>query len=374
MATHPDAPPFLEVESLGLDLGSFSLKDVDISCRKGEYHILLGPSGSGKSTLLKSLLGFHRLRSGRIRLDGREITRELPERRRIGYVPQNYALFPHLNVEGNLRFGLRARRNTLAHEADALVNQLCGMLRIDALRSRRVQNLSGGERQKVALGRALCTRPEIILLDEPFSSIDEGGRRRLWFELKQSVAEIGITVLHVTHNLDEAYTLGERLSVLIDGDLVQSGPKREIFERPATEGIARYLNYRNLLTGISREEAGGTRVELEHFTVVVGRRLPPGRPVRLCVRAQDIKIVREGVPLRESLKRNVFAGEIVELFPLPEACLMWFRVDGSGREFDLEVRFPLHIVQRHGLHAGKRVRVAFLEPTIIVFDSDSPKV
>ena len=240
------------------------------------------------------------------------------------------------------------------------------MLRIEGLRSRQIQNLSGGERQKVALGRVLCTQPDVILLDEPFSSIDEGGRRRLWFELMEIVREVGTTTLHVTHNLDEAYTLGERLSVIIDGKLVQSGTKQEIFERPATEEIARYLGYRNIFKGVARPHADGTEVDLGHFRVVVRESLPAGRPVTLCVRGQDIKVVREGVDLKDSLKRNVYGGEILDVFPLSEFCLMWFRIDGSHREFDFEIRFPRHIVQRHDLHARKRVRVAFWEPTIIV--------
>ena len=364
----PPDSAFLDVKSLELRLGAFTLKKLDLTCARGQYHILLGPSGCGKTTLLKCLLGFHRPRRGSIHLDGRNITGELPERRRMGYVPQDYALFPHLDVEDNLRFGLRALK-TPATEADALINKLCDMLRIEPLRRRPVHNLSGGERQRVALGRALAIRPEIILLDEPFSAIDESGKRRLWFELNEIVREVGITTLHVTHNLDEAYTLGQRLSVLIDGNVMQSGSKQEIFDRPANVDVAGYLNYRNIFAGIAGDEpGGGSRVHTEHFDIVVGERLPAGRRVSLCVRAQDIKIVREGAPLKDSLVRNVFAGEISALFPLPEACLMWFRISGSKREFDFEVRFPRHIMLRHSLRTGKQVRVAFWEPTIIVFD------
>ena len=152
---------FLHINSLNVRLGRFYLDNVSLSCGKGEYHILMGPSGSGKSTLMKCILGFHKIQSGSIFLDDNDITDELPERRRMGYVPQNYALFPHLNVEENLKFALRAAK-VPAGETDTIVNRLCGILKIEKLRKRAVQNLSGGEKQKVALGRALGARPELV--------------------------------------------------------------------------------------------------------------------------------------------------------------------------------------------------------------------
>jgi ABC-type Fe3+/spermidine/putrescine transport system ATPase subunit len=359
---------FARVESLSVGLGRFSLTDVDLSCARGEYHILLGPTGSGKSSLLKSMLGFHKPEAGRIQLDGRDITDELPERRRMGYVPQDYALFPHLNVEQNLRFGLRAG-NPPAEGPDAFVDGLCDMLKIEHLRQRRVQNLSGGERQKVAIGRALGARPKMILLDEPFSSIDEGAKRGLWFELKQLVGEVGLTTLHVTHNLEEAYTLGERVSVMIDGKLVQSGDRREVFERPANEHVARYLNYTNIFDGVAEEHPEGTRIDLGHFGVVVRAQVPAGRKLKVCVRQQDMRIITEGAEIRDSLRRNVLAGEITRMFPLMEECVMWFRVAGSPRGHDLELRFPLGVEGRQNLYEGKQARIALLEPKIVLFEA-----
>jgi ABC-type Fe3+/spermidine/putrescine transport system ATPase subunit len=364
----PCDDPFARVEALNVSLGKFSLTDINLSCGRGEYHILLGPTGSGKSSLLKCILGFHRPESGRIHLDGRDITGELPERRRLGYVPQDYALFPHLDVEQNLRFGLRARKAP-GEGADALVDSLCEMLKIEHLRKRRVQNLSGGERQKVAIGRALGAQPKMILLDEPFSSIDEGAKRGLWFELEQLVRQLGLTTLHVTHNLHEAYTLGERLSVMIDGNLVQSGDRKEIFERPANERVARYLNYTNIFEGVAEKHPEGTRINLGHFGVTVRQRVAEGKRVKLCIRQQDVRIIKEGAEIREPLRRNVLAGEITRLFPLLEEFVMWFRVGGSPRKHDLELRFPLHMEGRHRLYEGKKIRVALLESMIILLEA-----
>ena len=359
--------PFAQVEALNVRLGKFSLNDITLSCSRGEYHILLGPTGSGKSSLLKSMLGFHRPEAGRIRLDGRDITDELPERRRMGYVPQDYALFPHLNVEQNLRFGLRAKR-AAGGRPDAIVDGLCEMLNIGHLRKRGVQHLSGGERQKVAIGRALGAQPKMILLDEPFSSIDEGAKRGLWFELKQLVRQVGLTTLHVTHNLEEAYTLGERLSVMIDGRLVQSGDRREIFERPANERVARYLNYTNIFEGVAEACPEGTRIRLGHFDVVVRAKVADGKRVKVCIRQQDIRIIKEGAAIKDSLRRNILAGEITNLFPLLEEYVMWFRVERSPRKHDLELRFPLNVEGRHNLCEGKKIRVALWEPMIMLFD------
>jgi ABC-type Fe3+/spermidine/putrescine transport system ATPase subunit len=356
----------LRIESLGLGLGRFALDGIDVACRRGEYHILLGPTGSGKSTLLKCILGIHRVEQGRILLDERDITHQLPERRQIGYLPQNYALFPHMSAAGNILFGIAARRPPRA-EARTRLAELSAMLGIEHLLDRRVQNLSGGERQKVALARALGTQPRTILLDEPFSSIDEGGRRQLWFELKQLITEIGVTALHITHNLDEAMVMGERVSVLIDGALVQGGTPREILERPAAESVARFLGYRNIFSGVAEAAGPGTRIDAGHFAITVEETITVGERVTACVRQQDIKVLREDLPVKDSLARNVYAGHVTSVFEQPETCTVWFVADGGTGDCDLELRLPRGVCRRHGLVPGKAVRVALWEPSIVVW-------
>ncbi|MFW6236765.1 MAG: ABC transporter ATP-binding protein [Desulfosudaceae bacterium] len=357
---------YLQVAALELSLGRFRLRNIDLSCPRGACHVLLGPTGSGKSTLMKCLLGFHRPDKGTIYLDGRDISGQRPEDRRMGYVPQNYSLFPHLDVEKNIRFGLQALGRDPAG-ADRIVSRLCGMLKIDHLRRRRVRNLSGGERQKVALARALAIAPEIILLDEPFSSIDEGAKRNLWIEMKNIINEIGITAFHITHNLEEAYSMGEYMSVLLDGEIHQTGSREEIFERPATRGVARYLNYRNLFTGTARPHPEGTTIDTGDFTVFVRDDIPAGSRVDICIRQQDIKILKPGQPVREPLRHNVFSGRIVAAFTLPEYCLIYFRIHGSRREYDFEIKLPPYLRERHDLYTGKDAAVAFWEPNIIRF-------
>ena len=356
----------LQVDALTLSLGGFCLRDIHLSCAKGEYHVLLGPTGSGKTSLMRCILGFYRISQGALYLNGKEITHTLPEDRHMGYVPQHYSLFPHLKVEGNIKFGFRSGKYPFQN-ADRIVDRLCDMLQIQHLRKRDVRFLSGGEKQKVALARALAIQPDIILLDEPFSSIDEGAKRSLWINLKAIINEIGITAFHITHNLEEAYSMGERLSVLLSGELHQSGPKEDIFERPATQDVARYLNYRNLFSGVAHAHPEGARIDTDCFSVVLSKKISPGTRVNLCVRQQDIKIVKQDNAVKPALRHNILHGRIVSLFPFPEYCLVWFRVEGSTREYDLEIKLPPYLRERYKLFAGKQTDVAFWEPTIIVF-------
>ena len=327
--------------------------------------MLLGPTGSGKSSIMKCILGFYSIDKGSIYLKDKDISEELPENRCMGYVPQNYSLFPHLDVEGNIRFGLQVKKNS-SRNTGMIVNRLCDILNIQKLRKRDVRNLSGGERQKVSLARALAIEPHIILFDEPFSSIDEGAKRNLWIELKEIIKEIGITAFHITHNLEEAYTMGERLSVLINGELLQSGSKNRIFENPLTEDVARYLNYRNIFSGTAERHAKGTNVKVDHFYLWIPEEIPEGSRVKLCIRQQDIKLIKEDCPIKDSLQRNVFSGTIVSVFPLPEYCLVCFKMEGSPQEYDFEIKFPRYLLERHNLYRGKKIQVALWEPSIIL--------
>ena len=358
--------PYLNISNLRFLIGAFQLTDIDLSVRQGEYHVLLGPTGSGKSTLMKCILGLYKPSCGSIILDDSDLLPLPPEKRDLGYLPQNYALFPHLSVEGNIRFGLHSRRLSASAE-DKEVTIQCDAFQIGSLRERDVRTLSGGEQQKVALARALITRPKVILLDEPFSSIDEGSRRMLWFDLKQAIRRAGVTAIHITHHLEEAYTLGDRLSVMVDGKLIQSGRKEEVFGYPATESVARFLGYRNIFYGDTRSLSGGTAIDLGYFSVKTSKKIPAGERVAICLRPQYIKIIREDDPIRESLKRNVFKGEVVAIFMFPEYCQMRFQIAGSSSPFDLELKFPAYIKERLSLSVGKKITVALWEPSIIVF-------
>ncbi len=353
----------LEVADLGVVVGDFALEGVDLRCDPGEVHVIIGPTGCGKTTLIKSLLGLIRPERGRILLGGDDLTLAPPEHRRMGYVPQRHALFPHLDVEGNIRFGMGARPGEDSGE-DALLARLVALLGIEGLLARRVSGLSGGERQKVALARALATQPELLLLDEPFSSQDEGSRRRLWLELGAVLGELGTTAVHITHSLEDASAMGDRISVMLNGRIAQVGPAQQLLERPASPEVASFLGYRNLFEARVDDEGS---LRLDGLRVRLERGLEPGATVQLCVRPQDVRILEPGRPPKPRLAGNCFEGELSQLMVLSESCVALLRVNG----LEIEARFPSYLRRRFDLSIGQRVRVGLYEPGLLVYSAAS---
>jgi ABC-type Fe3+/spermidine/putrescine transport system ATPase subunit len=224
---------------------SFKLEPLDLEIGSGECHALLGPSGAGKSTVLELIVGFRNLPSGQIFMNTKDLSHVPVERRNIGYLPQQLALFPHLTVKENILYGIRCRRNPSPTDL-AKVASLTDAMGLTQLKDRKPIHLSGGERQHVALARALAPAPDLLILDEPFSALNEALRRELWRLLKDLQQESGVATLMVTHDLEEAYFFGEQVHILIDGRLHQSGPRRIVFDRPATLEVARFLGIQNL--------------------------------------------------------------------------------------------------------------------------------
>jgi ABC-type sugar transport system ATPase subunit len=213
-----------------------ALRGVDLRVEPGELVAVLGPSGSGKSTLLRAIAGLEPADSGRVLIDGADQSAVPPARRGVAMVFQSFALFPHLSVERNIAFGLRARG-----EATDGVLETARSLRLDVLLDRRPGELSGGERQRVALARALVAGPRVLLLDEPLSNLDAQLRASARTEIRRVQERTGTTTLHVTHDQDEALALGHRVAVLHDGRVVQVGTPDELWERPASTWVARFV-------------------------------------------------------------------------------------------------------------------------------------
>ena len=360
----------LEINNLTCTVGRFRLSEINLTVSDKSYFVLLGPTGAGKSTLLKCILGISRTETGTIVLDGRDITMAAVEERNIGYLPQSCALFPHLDVRENISFGMRINNDS---EMTIKKNtaRLLSLFKIEHLVKRDPKHLSGGERQKVALARALATRPALLLLDEPFSAVDEGSRRSLWFELKKVFQEITIPVIHVTHNFDEAYTMGERIGVMADGRLQQVDDARTLFERPATRKVARFLHYRNFFSGpVERQGKNRYRLDCRGLTIVFASRRELSGIVTLCVRPQDIKIINPNYPIKAELAENVYDATISNVILYPESAVIFVKVDGStGSDFDFELKFPLYIFKRYQLHEHKRLQVALWQPSIIVLEN-----
>ena len=247
----------IEVNSLCYEVGSFALRDISVQIASNEYFALLGPTGSGKTLLLKCICGLIRPDRGAIVINGRDVTRLEPRLRRVGYVPQDYGLFPHMSVEANLSFPLRAQR-VRRRERRERTASLIGILRLGPLLKRSPAHLSGGERQRVALARALAARPALLLLDEPVSALDEASRDRVCAELRRVHQELGIATIHVSHNLEEALEVSDRAGVMQNGQLVQTGPMPQVLRQPKDENVARLLRAENIFTGAATPNADGT--------------------------------------------------------------------------------------------------------------------
>lgn len=276
----------IEVRGLSIRLGEFSLRQIDLRIESGSYGVVLGPTGAGKTVLLECIVGLHQPDSGRVLLDGADVTHTPPERRRVAYVPQDYCLFPHLTVFENIAFGLRLRRQPAPLVAER-VEQLAALLRIETLLGRRPLNLSGGEKQRIALARALAIEPRVLLLDEPLAAVDERTRERLTGELKSIQRELSATIIHVCHNFEEALALADTLAVFCDGEIRQAGPPDDVFHRPNSEFVARFMGCSNLLRGSVLAAEGGVFVADELRLELPGA--PPGEAT-LVIRPEEIVV------------------------------------------------------------------------------------
>jgi len=238
----------LKILNISKQWPSFALKNINLTVESGEYFALLGPNGAGKTMLLETIMGFTKPDKGEIYFDGQDLTDLAPEKRNIGYVPQATVLFPHLTVYENVRFGLKMRNINHVKQKE-IVNQVLELTKLTALESRLPSNLSGGEKQKVALARILALDPQLVLLDEPLISVDTVSARELQGELKQLNKKAGKTIVHVTHSLVEAASLADRMAIMENGELLQVGKPKELMAQPKNAFVAQFLGYENFYSG-----------------------------------------------------------------------------------------------------------------------------
>lgn len=278
----------IRVTDLQLAIGSFRLGPIALEVADGDYFVLLGPTGMGKTLFIESLCGLIRPDGGRIEIDGRDVTSLPPRSRSIGYVPQHQGLFPHLSVLGNISFPLRVRRVAAAERRKRL-DPLIELLGIEALLDRWPATLSGGERQKVAIARALATKPRLLLLDEPVSALDEPTRERLCAELRRVHAQLRVTTIHVSHNIEEAFSVADHAGVLHEGRVAQHGPIEELLQRPASEFVARFFRTENIFQATATPAGdGSTTLTFDgHALTVPGRR---SGPVTFVIRPEALQV------------------------------------------------------------------------------------
>ena len=268
-------------------LGDFQLRRVSFEAGDGQYAVLLGPTGCGKTVLLETLVGINRPDSGEVWLGGRNVTWTQPEKRGVGFVYQRSMLFPHLSVRQNIAYGLRYH-GVPRGEYRSRVDRVAELLGIARLLDRGIEALSGGEMQKAALARALAIEPRVLLLDEPLAALDPVSKEALRSELAGLHRQTRTTILHVTHDQEEARVLGEVIGVMRDGELLQFGPKDEVFDRPNSAFVARFVGTENVFRGRASRDGRGVRVELGCGSVLADSERTGW--VGLCVRPELIAI------------------------------------------------------------------------------------
>ncbi len=322
---------------------------------------LYGPSGAGKSLTLLCLVGLRRPDSGWIRLNGRTLFDAAtgihvpPHRRRVGLVFQEYALFPHLTVASNLAYGLRSlRRDEVRERVDAMLH----LLRLESLGTRYPGELSGGQRQRVALGRGLIVQPELLLLDEPFSALDQMERERLRAEVLDLLQGFGGTTVLVTHNLQEAYLMARQIAVIDAGRILQAGPRDEVLQHPRDRRVAEHVGASNIFRGTVSGEAGTpTGIAWHGERLAVSGTLPtPGTVVEFCIRPEDVRLVW---PEKASERRNVFGGRLITEVKRGIDYQLRFRAEGAAAEAgEIEIHCSEHLHYLMKLHPGKQVWIA----------------
>ncbi|RYE32869.1 MAG: ABC transporter ATP-binding protein [Hyphomicrobiales bacterium] len=272
-----------------------AVRDMDLDVKQGEFLSLLGPSGCGKTTTLQMVAGFVPPTTGRIVVDGQDLTNIAPEKRDMGVVFQSYALFPHMTVAQNIGFGLEMRR-VGRMDVRKRVEEALAMVRLSGLGERYPNALSGGQRQRVAIARALAIRPRVLLLDEPMSNLDAKLRGEMHVELRALQRHLGITAILVTHDQVEAMTMSDRIAVMTNGGIAQLGTPQEVYDRPTSEFASRFLGHTNAVEGLV-ESRQGEEAEVRVGPSVVRTVLPAGHAgseVTVFIRPERLAITPPG--------------------------------------------------------------------------------
>jgi len=340
----------LRLAGLSKDLGDFALRDASFEVAEGEYFVVLGASGVGKTVLLETIAGLIRPDAGRILLDGRDITGERIQRRRLALVYQDQALFPHMSVRANIAYGLRARGLGRARTR-ARVGELASQVGAEHLLDRQPRTLSGGEAQRVALARALATEPRCLLLDEPISALDAGARGQMRSLLRR-LGRAGQTVLHVTHDYEEAVSLSRRVAVMEEGRIAQVGRPEEVFGHPKSEFVARFVGIRNCFGGelLAGDGPGAARFSTKGLVFDVLTDAPSG-PGHLVVRSEDVTLSNSRP---HSSARNAFPGTIIDIAPVRLGVEVSVHI---GTE--ISALLTAQSVKELGLACGRKVFASF---------------
>jgi spermidine/putrescine transport system ATP-binding protein len=360
----------IKLDGITRKFGDFTaVDDVNLEIEEGEFFSLLGPSGCGKTTTLRMLAGFDVPTTGSILLEGEPVEKVPPNKRNVNMVFQNYALFDHLDVKGNVAFGLKRKRV----KPDEIRRRVAESLELVDLSSRadaRPSQLSGGQRQRVALARALVNKPGVLLLDEPLGALDLKLRRQMQVELKQIQREVGITFVYVTHDQEEALSMSDRIAVMSEGRVVQCGPPEEIYEHPKEEFVAGFIGISNLLSGTAegrgQVRVGGICLPVPDLPDSYGA----GDQVQIAVRPEKIavdEVDSEAGPIEADM--FTVEGEVESMVYLGVGNQLTLKLEGGGRLVALE-QATYRMRSDDRWKVGQKVRLGWHAEHCMVLSSD----
>lgn len=300
----------IQIDNISRSWAEFQLRNIDLKIRDQEYFSILGPTGAGKTLLLEAIMGLSRPDKGRIMMDGKNITFTPPEKRDMGMVFQDIHLFPHMNVAKNIAYSLLGFGRT-SKKIRERVSEVADLLGISKLLHRRPCTLSRGEQQRVAIGRAIVNRPRVLLLDEPLSALDRPTSRRIMSFIKDLHRKEKMTVVHVSHDQEEVMRISDRIAVMNNGQIEDTGTWKEIFRTPKSEFIARLVGVENLMEGRAEKTAWGAQISVNGYTFESDSKCRGY--VIMGLRADDVHISKKG-PTNRREQNNYVKGRVSGLF------------------------------------------------------------
>lgn len=353
----------ISIRSVSKRYGGFTaLDNVDLEIESGEFVTLLGPSGSGKTTLLMVLAGFIRPDSGTVSFGERDVSLVPPHQRNVGMVFQNYALFPHMSVAGNVAYPLKLR-STSRDETARRVKEALELVQLGDLGERRIDQLSGGQRQRVALARAIVFEPRILLMDEPLSALDKKLREQMQIEVRHLHQRLGMTTVYVTHDQREALTMSDRIAVIDRGSFRQIGKPRDIYEQPESRFIAEFIGESQFLPVEIRDGKAG-----HDGRTVVAEHVPDAGPGRHLLVVRPEKLVMLGPSDGKGM--NIFEGNVKEIVYQGETSLVYVTLAGGG---ELAFRRPARSNDGTVAEVGSSIRLGLASADAVIVPAEAAR-